>query len=87
MRLIITAWSKSTFIKVIVFGCEIQKRCRTCPRAKFGTFYISAVKDYSAWGPAATRALPASLFSNFLKLLMNMSASLLALVYHSWASA
>lgn len=38
---------------------------------------------YQSWGPAATRALPASLFSNFLKLLMNMSASFSALVFHS----
>lgn len=82
MRLIITARSKSIFIKAIVFGCEIKKDAAHALR-RCGTFYISAVKDYSAWGPAATRALPASLFSNFLKLLMNMSASLLALVYHS----
>lgn len=38
---------------------------------------------YQSWGPAATRALPASLFSNFLKLLMNMSASFSALAFHS----
>lgn len=41
--------------------------------------------DYSnqMWGPAATRALPASLFSYFLKFLIKREARSSAFLYHS----
>mgnify|MGYP002508336697 CR=1 FL=1 len=39
------------------------------------------------FGPASARALPVALVSNFLKLLMNISASFLAFSSHSFGSA
>lgn len=42
---------------------------------------------WGSWGPAATRALPAALFSYFLKFLMKREARSSALVYQVAASA
>lgn len=70
--------------------CHVRFECRGYKNkchAKLHGIYFYSLRPDQMWGPAATRALPASLVSNFLKLLMNISASFLALSSHSLASA